>query len=275
MKPKQRIAPAALAFAFAFAAAVAPGAAAQDRTIEEIDRYRAQLQEGNPAELWEMKGEQLWRTKRGAKNASLEQCDLGKGPGVVDGAYAELPRYFADAGKVMDLEARLMHCMRTLQGWDTTPYLNKGAFKESGPGSDMAAIATYVAARSNGLKFNVDRGHPAVARAHATGEELFHRRGGPFDFSCSTCHAEDGKRIRLQSLPNLTKKADAAAAVGTWPAYRVSQGIVRTLQHRMWDCYWQMRHPDLQYTSDVATALLTYLGVAANGTQIKSPYIKR
>lgn len=247
---------------------------AQD-TDAEIAKYRAALQDGNPAELWEMKGEALWKTKRGSKNASLEKCDLGKGPGVVQGAYAELPRYFADAGKVMDLEARLVYCMETLQGWDTKPYFNKGAFKASGAGSDMAAIATYVAGQSSGLQFRVDTGHPAVRQAYKTGQDLFYRRGGPFDFSCSTCHAEDGKRIRLQSLPNLLKAEGAASGVATWPAYRVSQGIVRTLQHRMWDCYWQMRHPDVQYTSDTVTALLTYLNVTGNGTEIKAPYIKR
>ncbi len=52
----------------------------------EIAKYRAQLQDGNPAELWEMKGEELWKAKRGTKNVSLEQCDLGKGPGVLKGA---------------------------------------------------------------------------------------------------------------------------------------------------------------------------------------------
>lgn len=241
----------------------------------EIAKYRASLQDGNPADLWEMKGEELWKTKRGSKNASLEQCDIGKGPGVLKGAYAELPRYFADVGKVMDLEARIIHCMTTLQGWDTKPYFNKGAFKDKGPGSDMAAIVTYVATQSNGMQFRVDTQHPEMKQAFKTGEELFFRRSGPFDFSCATCHSEDGKRIRLQGLPNLLGKEGAQSGVATWPAYRVSQGIVRTLQHRMWDCYWQMRHPDVQYTSDTVTALLTYMGVTGNGTEIKSPYIKR
>ena len=36
---------------------------------------------------------------------------------MVDGAFAELPRYFADAGQVMDLETRLMWCMEKLQGF--------------------------------------------------------------------------------------------------------------------------------------------------------------
>ena len=37
----------------------------------------------------------------------------------------------------------------------------------------------------------------------ALGEALFFRRSGPFDFSCATCHAAEGLRIRLQGLPYL------------------------------------------------------------------------
>lgn len=254
---------------------------AQDSEAE-IQKYRAQLQDGNPADLWEMRGEELWKAKRGPKNASLEKCDLGKGPGVLKGAYAELPRYFADAGKVMDLEARLVHCMQTLQGVDTRIYMNlgvdkvgSGAFEAKGPASDMAAIATYVAVQSNGMRFAVNTREPRVAAALKTGEELFWRRSGPFDFSCATCHSEPNKRIRLQVLSDLRTKEGAETAVTTWPTYRVSQGIVRTLQHRMWDCYWQMRHPDVEYTSDAVTALLTFLAASANGSAIKTPYIKR
>ena len=95
----------------------ASNAYAQNNTLDEIARYRAQLQDGNPAELWEARGEGMWKQKRGPKQVSLEQCDLGKGRGVVKGAYAELPRYFPDVDKVMDLESRLLHCMVTLQGF--------------------------------------------------------------------------------------------------------------------------------------------------------------
>jgi L-cysteine S-thiosulfotransferase len=254
----------------------------QSNSEAEIEKYRAQLQGGNPGELWEMKGEEFWKQKRGPKNASLEQCDLGKGPGVLKGAYAELPRYFSDVGKVMDLEARLVHCMQNLQGLDTSIYMNlgvdkvgSGAFAANGAPADMAAIATYVAFQSNGMRFAVDLSQPSVAAAKKTGEDLFWRRSGPFDFSCATCHSEPNKRIRLQALSDLRTKEGAEKAVTTWPTYRVSQGIVRTLQHRMWDCYWQMRHPDVEYTSDAVTALLTFLAASANGTEIKTPYIKR
>ena len=66
-----------------------------------IAEYRKMLEDGNPAELFEAKGEALWSQKRGPKNASLEQCDLGKGAGKVKGAFgraaALLCRYQAGA----------------------------------------------------------------------------------------------------------------------------------------------------------------------------------
>ncbi len=77
---------------------------------------RQMLAEDNPGELWVLRGESLFHEKRGPKNASLEQCDFGMGPGKLDGAFARLPRYFADTDKVEDLESRLLTCMVELQG---------------------------------------------------------------------------------------------------------------------------------------------------------------
>ena len=39
--------------------------------------------------------------------------------------------------------------------------------------------------------------------------------------------------------------------VGEWPAYRVSTTHVMTMQHRLYDCYWQMRMPELELGSEV------------------------
>ncbi len=76
---------------------------------KEIERYRAMISDpmSNPGFLNVDRGEVLWKTPRGAKNVILEQCDLGEGPGKLEGAYAKLPRYFKDADRVMDLEQRL------------------------------------------------------------------------------------------------------------------------------------------------------------------------
>ena len=58
-------------------------------TADDIAKYREMIAEGNPSELYEMAGEELWKKPGGPKNASLEKCDLGMGPGVVDGAAAQ------------------------------------------------------------------------------------------------------------------------------------------------------------------------------------------
>src|SRR5947199_10365484 len=104
----------------ALAIALAPVAFAQDADTEKaIEKYRAMLREdpwSNPGYLDADRGEALWRSAAGPKNATLEQCDLGKGPGNVDGAFAGLPRYFADADRVMDAETRILWCMDKLQG---------------------------------------------------------------------------------------------------------------------------------------------------------------
>src|SRR3977135_3869847 len=91
-------------------------AVAPKSPVDGTAKYREALREGNPAELWEARGEGLWKERRGPNKVSLERCDLGLGAGVVKGAYARLPKYFDDADRVMDLETRLVWCMVKLQG---------------------------------------------------------------------------------------------------------------------------------------------------------------
>ncbi len=268
--------PSTKALTAALAAAGLVGAAQgwSQSAVDEIAKYRQQLQDGNPAELWEARGEGLWKQKRGPKNVSLEACDLGKGPGNVKGAYAEMPRYFADADRVMDLETRLAHCMVALQGFrfeDAT----KRPFGSGSNRSDFEALAAWITAESKGVAMNVRLSHPKEEEAYRIGEKMFYFRGGPHDFACATCHAENGKRIRLQDLPNLTEKAGAQIAYTTWPAYRVSQGELRTFQWRLNDCFRQQRFPELIFTSEGSIALTTFLARNANGAKFDAPAIKR
>ncbi len=231
----------------------AAGAFAQQSTTEqEIEKYRAALGQDNPAELWEARGEALWKDKRGPKQASLEQCDIGVGPGVVKGAYTVLPKYFADTGKVQDLESRLVTCMVTLQGLSEAD-AKKDHFGDGPKKSVMEALVSYIASESRGMKMNVSLDRPEEREAYEIGKKMFFYRAGPHDFACATCHSHDNMRIRLQELPNLTNPKDAQRAYTTWPGYRVSQGEVRTMQHRLNDCYRQQRFPEPGYASDAVT----------------------
>jgi len=193
----------------------------------------------------------------------------------VKGANAQLPRYFADANAVMDLESRLVHCMVTLQGLDrdkvtARPYSGAGQ-----SATDMEALVAFVVEESRGMKIAVPQGHRMEREAFARGEKIFYYRGGPYDFSCASCHAVDNQRIRLQGLPNLTKDEAAQKAFATWPAYRVSQGALRTMQWRIYDCFRQQRFPELKYLSPASVDLITFLGVRANGGTMDNPAIKR
>jgi sulfur-oxidizing protein SoxA len=249
------------------------GAQAQKSAADGIAEYRKMLEDGNPAELFEAKGESLWKQKRGPKNASLEQCDLGKGPGIVKGVFVELPRYFADTKKVQDLESRLVTCMETLQGFDGAE-IAKTAFGR-GEMANVTALATWIAAESRGLRFNLPQNHPDEKKSYEIGKRTFFYRAGPYDFSCASCHAEDGKRIRMQDLPNLTKNPGDGIGFAAWPAYRVSNGQMWSMQLRLNDCYRQQRFPYPGFGSEVTVALGTYMGVNAKGAESIAPAIKR
>ena len=100
-----------------------------------IAKYREMIADGNPSELYEAAGEELWKKPMGPKNISLEKCDLGLGPGVVEGAAAQLPRYFKDSNRVQDLESRLMTCREKIQGID--PQATIDAPFQVGPKKEM------------------------------------------------------------------------------------------------------------------------------------------
>jgi sulfur-oxidizing protein SoxA len=246
---------------------------AQKTTSQGIDEYRAMLQDGNPAELFEARGEGLWKQKRGPKAASLEKCDLGKGPGVVKGAFVELPRFFADTQRVQDLESRIVTCMATLQGFNEAD-IAKTPFGR-GEMANVTALATWIAAESKGMRFNLPQNHTTEKVFYEVGKRLFFQRGGTHDFSCASCHGEEGKRIRLQDLPVLTKNPGDGVGFAAWPAYRVSNGQMWSMQLRLNDCYRQQRFPYPGFASDATIALSTYLGVNAKGAASVVPAIKR
>lgn len=276
MRPKATFLTCLCAFALALVPLL-PASAQEDASEKEIERYRAMINDpmANPGYLAVDRGEALWAEPRGTRKVSLETCDLGQGPGRLEGAYAQLPRYFADADMVMDLEQRLLWCMEKIQGLDTKPFMAK-PFSGPGRGSDMEDLVAFIANKSNGMKIAVPLAHPKEKEAYGIGEALFFRRSSINDFSCSTCHADVGKRIRLQGLPQLDKPGkDAQLTMASWPTYRVSQSALRTMQHRLWDCYRQMRMPAPDYGSQVVTALTVFLNAQAAGGELNVPSIKR
>ena len=246
--------------------------------IDEVDSdYLTQSEQNlmmmsdNPAYWTAEEGETLFKEQRGPRNASLESCDFGKGPGVLDGAYAQMPRYFEDTGRVMDLETRLVHCMMTLQGFAADDLV---VTKRHDSSSDMMRLQTYIAGKSSGYKWNPPLDHPLEKAMRDAGEVMFYRRAANLDFSCNTCHGETGKRIRASVLPNMNVPEEWTKAV-SWPAYRVGHQEVRSNQHRLRGCYWQMRQGQIVAGSDASIALMSFWTDAARGQPAILPDMKR
>jgi sulfur-oxidizing protein SoxA len=122
---------------------------------------------------------------------------------------------------------------------------------------------------------NVPMAHPKEKEALELGRKIFYYRAGPYDFACATCHSENGRRIRLQDLPNLTTTVGARRAYTSWPAYRVSQGELRSFQWRLNDCFRQQRFPEPTFASASTIALTSYLAYMSNGYAYQGPGIKR
>ncbi len=257
------------------AAVTPPAAEVKDAATLEFEKFRAEMEDSNPAELFEMKGEEQWKTRRGPKNVSLaESCDLGQGVGKVEGAYVRMPRYFADANAVMDAERRIVWCMVEKQGFKFDD-IAKRPFANDTFTPDITNLVTYVAGHSRKMKIDVPLADPKVREAWEIGKEIAAYRAGPYDFSCNTCHGSDGKRIRMQNLPNISTPAGAMSGVQGWPGYRMTGGVMLTHQWRMGDCFRQQRFPQPKYASDLVADLLTYMIGNANGQMYKGPGIKR
>ncbi|HEX2649761.1 MAG TPA: sulfur oxidation c-type cytochrome SoxA [Burkholderiales bacterium] len=260
----------AVVLAAAFFSLPAP---AQDAK-KEIEKYQRMINDSSPAELFELEGESLWKKPQGPRNVSLERCDLGMGPGVLKGAYAHLPRYFQDTDRVMDLETRLLHCMMSLQGRSREEATRRVFGNEDKP-SEMELLSAYIAGESRGVPMQPGTKHPKEIAAYELGRKLFFFRTGPWDFSCASCHGEEGKRIRMQDLPVLSEPASARPVVATWPAYRVSNSQFKTMQWRINDCYRQMRMPEPNFASELTNAVNLFLTTTGQGEPYRGPGTKR
>jgi sulfur-oxidizing protein SoxA len=222
--------------------------------------------------LWvAMDGETLFHTPRGPNNVSMEACDFGKGPGVLEGAYVELPRYFEDTGKVMDLETRIVHCMTQVQGFAAD---DPAVRQRHNNDSEHMQIQTYIAMQSNGMPWNNPLDHSLEKAMRDAGEVLFARRAGMSDFNCYACHGEVGKQVRASRLPSVNAGGEWSKAI-SWPAFRVGHDHVRSSQHRVRGCYYQMRQAGMLAGSDASIALISYWTDLARGEPAVLPDMKR
>jgi sulfur-oxidizing protein SoxA len=162
----------------------------------------------------------------------------------------------------------------TLQGRNRDE-ATKTLFGNADRPSEMEYLSAYIAGQSRGMKMAPGGSHPKEKESYQLGRALFFHRTGSWDFSCASCHGEEGKRIRMSDLPVLSAPKSARPLIATWPAYRVSNSQFKTMQWRINDCYRQMRMPEPTFASDATIALNMYLATTAKGAEYRGPGTKR
>ncbi len=222
--------------------------------FEEAQKQRQQFKDTFgvlPGELYSANGEELYFKKRGPKNVTLEGCDFGLGAGVLEGAYARLPRYFADTRQVEDLDTRIRTCMLRLQGFKPDQIVRE----------DVLALAAFVASKSSKMPIHVELKTGAEAQLYNLGKELWYYRAGVRDMNCATCHdSKAGARIRLSPL-----KSPKQGLSDEWPAYRFEVDKLYTLEDRIQFCYSSIAVSPPAHYSEPVIALSLYMRYQANG----------
>lgn len=243
-----------------------------EEEIKQVQEFNKLMAEGiNPGEIWAEMGKEAF------KKYNLDKCDFGLGPGKIEGALAQLPRYFPDAGKVMDLETRIGWCLQkyaNMKPEEVKKFVMQCWGKSQCMG-EYDAIVMYISMASNGQPIKVNLKDPHVKRMYEIGKRIFYARVGPWDFNCATCHAGTKvSTIRATVLWSMDR-GEVGKAVSIFPKYLVRWYQPMTMHYRYAECMRQMRWPTFEPHSDLGVALSTFLYGSANGTPIKVPGIGR
>ncbi len=267
-------------FAAVCAAALVTAAIAQ----EEMPTHLKELLElgMHPGHAYVDEGRETFNTLKGPNGKTCADCH-GVDGAKLEGAYAQMPRYYTDIGRVADIDLRILSCMTEYMGFDPKDKKFRKEF-DKWSGKYRVPLATFVASLSNGMEINVQLDDPQEKELYRKGEKLWFMRVGARDFSCGICHSVlAGQRIRLQGLPDPVK----AKVYTHWPAYRFGSDRMWTMEDRVRSCFkayflyeerWNEKEDWVQKPppySDWVIALELYMKHAANGGTIEVPGLLR
>ncbi|HKM74577.1 MAG TPA: sulfur oxidation c-type cytochrome SoxA, partial [Stellaceae bacterium] len=156
----------------------------------------------------------------------------------------------------IDLEQRINRCRSEHQGAEPFAWESE----------DLLALTAFVAHQSRGLPIAVSSS--AELRPFLDlGSELFHRREGQLNLSCSQRHDDNwGKRLAGAPIPQ-------GHPTG-YPVYRLEWQSLGSLQRRLRNCMIGVRAEPYEYGAPEAVALELYLMARARGMPIETPAVR-
>jgi sulfur-oxidizing protein SoxA len=207
----------------------------------------------NPAMLWVLDGEALWKRKEGNAATACSDCH-GEAAGSMKGVAARYPA--VHAGKLIDLEQRINLC-RTQQ--QKAPALQ---FE----GRELLALSAYVGRQSRGLPIEAAASEESKPFLDA-GRATFFRRQGQLNLACAQCHEQQwGKKLAGNPIPQ-------AHPTG-YPIYRLEWQGLGSLQRRLRNCMIGVRAEPYAYGSPELVELELYLMWRARGMKLETPAVR-
>jgi sulfur-oxidizing protein SoxA len=246
----------ALAAATALAAEIAPEARRSGYDFDSPEIRAMQDDEtANPGMLWVSQGESLWARKAGATAKSCQDCH-GDAETSMKGVATRYPAFDAVVARPLDLEQRINRCRTEHQRAEPLAWESE----------DLLALTAFVTRQSRGLPVAVTA-TPELRPFLDLGKELFHRREGQLNLSCSQCHDDNwGKRLAGNVIPQ-------AHPTG-YPIYRLEWQSLGSLQRRLRNCMTGVRAEPFDYGAPQAVALELYLMERARGMPVDAPAVR-
>ncbi|HET7401646.1 MAG TPA: sulfur oxidation c-type cytochrome SoxA [Usitatibacter sp.] len=211
----------------------------------------------NPGMLWVERGQALWSEARGSSGKSCASCH-GDAAQAMRSAAAHHPRYYASAGKVLDLEGRINECVTK----------NQGAPALAWESQDLLALSAYVARQSKGGRIAAAAIEGPLREVYEQGRRIYFERQGQLNLACTNCHDMNWGRTLFAERISQGHPAD-------WPAYRIEWQTLGSLQRRLRACYFGVRAELPAFGSPDLLALEVYLAERARGLELNPPGVRR
>jgi sulfur-oxidizing protein SoxA len=209
----------------------------------------------NPAMLWVLEGETLWKARAGAAGRACADCH-GDARTTMKGVAARHPSFDPARGRPISLEQRISACRVDRQGGPPLAYESR----------ELMALTAFVARQSRGLPVDptIDaRTQPFLDAGRAT----FHRRQGQLNLSCSQCHDDHwGRQLAGNVIPQ-------AHPTG-YPLYRLEWQGMGSLQRRLRNCLTGIRAEPYEYGAPELVDLELYLMSRAAGMKMDAPAVR-
>ncbi len=209
----------------------------------------------NPAMLWLLDGEALWKRKAGEAGKACADCH-GDATSSMKGVAARYPAFDYSRDKLLSLDQRIGLCRVERQG---APAL-------APEGGELLALSAYVGRQSRGMPIEVEV-NENVKPSLAAGRAAFNRRQGQVNLSCAQCHDDNwGKSLAGIPIPQ-------AHPTG-YPLYRLEWQSLGSLQRRLRNCLIGVRAEPYAYGAPEYVELELYLKWRARGMKIETPAVR-